>query len=103
MLTVTFDNGPEFLDCAGLERTLAELCGHPCGVCYAHPFSSCERGSNEIGNGILRRVVPKGTDFGKVTRKTLDGAVREINAMERKILGGLTASEAFAKDSGKAA
>jgi hypothetical protein len=36
-------------------------------------------------------------------RKALDGTVQEINAMERAILGGLTASEAFAKDSGKAA
>ncbi|MDR1066894.1 MAG: IS30 family transposase, partial [Clostridiales bacterium] len=30
-----------------------------------------ERGSNENGNRILRRFVPKGTDIGKLTEREL--------------------------------
>lgn len=92
--SVTFDNGSEFSDVAGLERSILT------GKCrtslyFAHPYCSSERGTNENHNGIIRRFLPKGTDFARVTHK----AVREIqdwmNTYPRKILGGLTPLQAF--------
>ena len=32
-------------------------------IYYCHPYSAYERGSNENGNRMIRRKVPKGTDF----------------------------------------
>ncbi|MEA4831681.1 MAG: hypothetical protein VB118_03570 [Oscillospiraceae bacterium] len=54
----------EFLDNAAIKE--AAKCSE---VYYAHPYSSWERSSNENGNRILRRFVPKGTDIGKLTEK----------------------------------
>jgi IS30 family transposase len=34
---------------------------------FAAPYSSYQRGSNEHGNGMIRRYFPKGTDFSLVT------------------------------------
>ena len=62
--SITADNGSEFLDSEAIKK--ATKCGE---VYYAHPYSSWERGSNENGNRILRRFVPKGTDIGKLTRE----------------------------------
>ena len=64
--SITADNGSEFLDGKGLQK--AAKCDE---VYYAHPFSSWERGSNENGNRILRRFLPKGTDFSTLKRRDL--------------------------------
>ena len=65
--SITADNGAEFLDGEGMKR--AAKCGE---VYYAHPYSSWERGSNENGNRMmLRRFLPKGTDFSKLEPKEL--------------------------------
>jgi len=57
LLTMTTDNGKEF---AGHEE-LAQRLGLK--VYFAHPYSSWERGRNENLNRMIRRWVPKGTDF----------------------------------------
>ena len=64
--SITADNGSEFLDSEAMKK--AAKCGE---IYYAHPYSSWERGSNENGNRILRRFVPKGTDIGKLTEEDL--------------------------------
>ena len=55
--TLTLDNGGEF---AGHED-VANTTG--VDVYFADPYSSHQRGSNENGNGLLRRRWPKSTDF----------------------------------------
>jgi IS30 family transposase len=88
--SITADNGSEFLDSEGLKA--AAKCGE---VYYAHPYSSWERGSNENGNRILRRFVPKGTDIGKLTARQLQRIEDWVNNYPRKILGYKSANEIF--------
>ncbi len=89
--TITSDNGTEFLDGEAIKRSSG--CQE---VYYAHPYSSFERGSNENGNRILRRFVPKGTDIGKLTEKELQSIEDWINNYPRKIHGYRTANEMVA-------
>ena len=86
--SITADNGPEFLDSEGMKKAIT--CGE---IYYAHPYSSWERGSNENGNRILRRFIPKGTDIGKITAKELQRIEDWANNYPRKILGYKSANQ----------
>ena len=86
--SITADNGSEFLDSDGMKKALK--CDE---VYYAHPYSSWERGSNENGNRILRRFIPKGTDIGKITAKELQRIEDWVNNYPRKILGYKSANQ----------
>jgi len=86
--SITADNGSAFLDSEAIKK--AAGCSE---VYYAHPYSSWERGSNENGNRILRRFVPKGTDIGKLTAKELQRIEDWVNNYPRKILGYKSANQ----------
>ena len=86
--TITADNGSEFLDSEAIKK--AAKCDE---VYYAHPYSSWERGSNENGNRILRRFVPKGTDIGKLTKKELQRIEDWVNHYPRKMFGYKSANQ----------
>jgi IS30 family transposase len=88
--SITADNGSEFLNSDGIKE--AAGCGE---VYYAHPYSSWERGSNENGNRILRRFVPKGTDLSSLTEAELQRIEDWVNNYPRKILGYKTSNEAM--------
>ena len=62
---------------------------------FADPYSSWQRGSNEYHNGLLRRYLPKGTDFKTITQVELDEIVEEINNRPRKVLKYQTPEEVF--------
>lgn len=51
--TITTDNGSEFADLANLEQVSKTL------VYYAHPYTSCDKGTVERHNGLIRRFIPK--------------------------------------------
>ena len=89
--TITADNGSEFLDSEGIKK--AAKCEE---VYYAHPYSSWERGSNENGNRILRRFIPKGFDLNKLTTEELQRIEDWVNNYPRRILGYKTANEVAA-------
>ncbi len=89
--SITADNGSEFLDSEAIKK--AAKCGE---VYYAHPYSSWERGSNENGNKILRRFVPKGTYIGKLTVKELQKIEDWVNNYPRKIHGYKSANQMVA-------
>ena len=55
---------------------------------YCHPYSAFERGSNENGNRMIRRQVPKGTDFTGITEEDTLQVQRWVNEYPRGILGG---------------
>lgn len=87
--TITSDNGKEF----ALHLAIASELNAQ--YYFADPYSSYQRGSNEHGNGMIRRYFPKGTDFSLVTEKELQNALYKINHLPRKILNGKTAHEVF--------
>ena len=92
--SITVDNGSEFADFAGLERSVYG--GKRTAVYYCHPYTSCERGSNERINRDIRRQFPKGTDFSKVTDKRVREVAAWVNAYPRELFGFATSAEAFA-------
>jgi len=89
--TITADNVGEFLDSKGIKE--AAKCRE---VYYAHPYSSWERGSNENGNRILRRFIPKRTDLSALTDEELQRYEDWVNNYPRRILKYQTANEAYA-------
>lgn len=92
--TITVDNGSEFADCAGMEKSCRRK-GNRTKIYYCHPYSSYERGSNENANKLIRRWFPKGTDFRKVTSKAIQKVEDWINNYPREILGFRTAESVF--------
>lgn len=79
-LTVTTDNGLEFTQ----HNQLKQL---KMNTYFADPYCSCQRGTNENTNGLLRRYLPKKTSFKNLTQEELDDIVTEINHKPRKCLG----------------
>ena len=64
--------------------------------CYfAHPYCSCERGTNENYNGIIRRFLPKGTDFAFIKPKQVKEVQDWMNTYPRRILNGSTPLQSF--------
>ncbi|WP_452227559.1 IS30 family transposase, partial [Lacinutrix sp. MEBiC02404] len=58
-----------------------------------HPYSSWERGTNENTNGLIRRYLPKGTDFNQIDEKSLMSIQEKLNNRPRKIIGYKTPQE----------
>lgn len=89
--TLTLDNGSEFADQKGMDKTGVT-------VFYAHPQSPGERGSNEHGNKMLRRMFPKGQSLKKATQKDARVAQDWLNAYPREMFGGKSAAQMFAQE-----
>jgi len=85
--TLTSDNGSEFCD----HQQLTKNTGVP--VYFTHPYSSCERGSIENANGLIRYFLPKKTPFKKITQTHLNKIETLLNNRPRKCLGFLTPIE----------
>lgn len=94
--TITVDNGSEFADPEGMEKSCRRQ-GDRTKVYYCHPYSSYERGSNECMNKMIRRWFPKGTDFRSVTKKAIQEVEDWMNTYPREILGFRTADAVFAE------
>ena len=101
--SITFDNGSEFMDCAGIEKSVYGEDNKRTKVYYCHPYSAYERGTNENINKMIRRFLPKGTDFRKVTAEYIKRVEAWINNYPREILGFETSGSLFEKYFAKAA
>ena len=91
--TITVDNGSEFQDCEGMEYDRKG--NKRLQVYYCHPYCSCERGSNENANRLIRRYFPKKQSLAMVTQRDCNRVAAAINSMPRKVLGYATAAELF--------
>lgn len=95
--TITVDNGTEFADCSGLERSVLGD-GSRTKLYYCHPYSSYERGSNEVQNRLVRRKIPKGTNFDDKTEEDIQAVEDWINDYPRGIFGYETARMRFERE-----
>lgn len=92
--TITVDNGSEFSDCAGLERSCKDGTART-HLYYCHPRFPGERGSNEKQNQLIRWFFPKGTDFRQVPENEIRQVQDWINNYPRRILGWRTSADVF--------
>jgi transposase, IS30 family len=86
--TMTYDNGLEMAN----HKWLTQNTGMD--IYFAHPYSSWERGTNENTNGLIRRFLPRGTDFNKISLERLKQIENNLNNRPRKVLGFKTPDEA---------
>ena len=98
--TITIDNGPEFADFDGLERSRRNKKKRT-KVFYCHPYTSSERGSNENQNKLVRRHVPKGTNFDAYNRKQFKEIEYWINTYPRELFEDMTAAEIYQMEFGE--
>ncbi len=90
--SITFDNGTEFADCVNIEKIDRTK------VYYAHPYSSWERGTNENWNGLVRRFIPKGTDFSSLQHGDIERIMNMINNMPRKMFNYKSSAQMFIEE-----
>jgi IS30 family transposase len=94
--TLTRDRGTENMGWKDVEKNL------DIKVYFAHPYCSSERGSNENLNGLVRRFLPKKTDFAKVTDEEILRIEYLLNTRPRKRFGGKTPLEVLLEKTGVA-
>ena len=96
------DRGSEFFNPKMIE------CEPSCGirrtnVFYCDPSSPYPKGSIEVNHELVRRILPKGTSFDKLTQTDIDHMMNHINSYRRAKLGNWTPYEAFTFYYGKEA
>lgn len=90
--TITTDNGSEFADLSELEKMADTL------VYYAHPYTSCDKGTVERHNGLIRRFIPKGKRIDDFTSQQISDVETWCNSLPRKLLGYRTPDEIFEEE-----
>jgi len=85
--TLTVDNGGEFAQFARVEQACA------IDFYFADPYCAWQRGTNENTNGLVRRYLPKGTDFSHIDDQYLAILANSLNNRPRKCLNYRTPIE----------
>ncbi len=93
--TITVDNGAEFSDVEGMERSRRNKKNRT-KLFYCHPYRSNERGTNENNNRFVRRMVPKGENFDRYTRTQVQEIEDWMNNYPRPMFQYATSAELFA-------
>ena len=87
--TITTDNGSEFSRLSELEELSETL------VFYTHPYTSCEKGTNEHHNGIIRGFMPNSKPISDFDIGYIADIEVWCNSLPRKILNYRTPNEVF--------
>ena len=90
--SITTDNGGEF---AGFLQII-EITGAKFYFC--HPYASCEKGTNEKHNSIIRYFIPKSTFIENYTVKEINDICHWMNNYPRKVLKYFTPQEVLQKE-----
>jgi IS30 family transposase len=90
VFTITADNGKEFAYHEVMTEHLK------CGVYFADPYCSWQRGLNENTNWLLRQYWPKSTDFKKISQSAVEGIIIKLNDRPRKKLNYKTPAKLMA-------
>lgn len=93
--SITVDNGVEFSDFNGLEKSIYG--GKRVSVYYCHPYTSCERGTNERINRDIRRLISKGSDICQYSEEEIQIVENWVNSYPREIFGFATSADKFAE------
>lgn len=93
--SITVDNGSEFANCEGMERSSLREGEKRTKLYYCHPYSAYERGSNENQNKLVRRHAPKGSSFEDMTDERADYIEGWMNDYPRKMFNWHTPEEVF--------
>lgn len=88
-LSITYDNGSENVQHLQVNQKLGTK------SYFCEPMRSWEKGSVENVAGLVRRWLPKGTDFATVTHRQIEKMEHWLNSLPRKCLGFQTPAEAF--------
>jgi len=76
--TLTFDNGTENSDHLIIASALNAK------TFFCHPYASFEKGSVENSIGLIRRVLPKGTNFDNISHQQIRALETLLNSRPRK-------------------
>ena len=68
------------------------------GTAFSHPYTSCDKGSIETHNGLIRRFVPKGERIESYSLQEVIGIETWMNTLPRKQLAYHTTDEIFEKE-----
>ena len=90
--TITVDNGMEFIFTDEMER------GGRTKVYYCHAYRSCERGSNENQNRMVRRKIPKKFNFDHLTQEDIQKVEDWVNAYPRRIFNYHNSRDLFKEE-----
>lgn len=81
------DRGSEFLNHEDLETSIEG--GKRCTLYYCDPLQSGQKGRCEKNHVELRKILPKGTSFKKITNYELAVICSHVNSYTRPALGGV--------------
>ena len=90
--TITCDNGVEFSKYNEIESSCLSVAKRTL-LYFCHPFASCERGSNENANKLIRKFIPKGADISEYDDTYIKNMESIINDMPRKMFNGLSSNQ----------
>ena len=87
------DNGAEFADCEGIERSALDPAAKRCSVHYCDVRQSQQKGSCERNHVELRKILPKGRgiSFDRLTGRDCAVLMSQLNSEPRPSLGGMCA------------
>ena len=91
IITLTSDNGSEFANHVSISQNLG------CEFYFARPYHSCDRALNENTNGLIRRYLPKGTNFDTISEAEIKHIQDCLNNRPRKVLKYKTPNEVMNK------
>ena len=87
--SITYDNGCEFAGHEDVNKMLH------CKSYFCNPYHSWEKGTVENINGLIRRFLPKGTDFDTISDEYIQYIENWINNRSMKILNWKSPNEVF--------
>lgn len=96
--TITVDNGTEFSDFEGMQASSLQEGQQRTKLYYCHAYCSSERGSNENQNKMVRRKIPKGTNFDDKTDEEIKAIETWMNTYPRKILEWHCSHDLFSQE-----
>jgi IS30 family transposase len=89
--SITYDNGSENVEHVLVNKTLGTQ------SYFCEPYRSWEKGSVENAISLIRRFLPKKTDFAIITKEQVKQIENLLNNRPRKCLGYKTPNEIFSE------